>query len=130
MLRVWLRVEPFGGAFIHNQIRQRQSYANSDFDIRHIINANAVWQIPFGRGRRWLSGSNKVVDAVLGGWQLSGIYRWNSGLPVGAFISGGGVYDDARWATNWNVQTNATRTGPIESLSGSRRPCRSEVVRL
>lgn len=105
----------FGGAFIHNPIRQRQSYANSDFDIRHIVNANAVWQIPFGRGRRWLSDTNKVVDAVFGGWQLSGIYRWNSGLPVGAFISGGGVYDDARWATNWNVQTNATRIRPFES---------------
>ncbi len=105
----------FGGAFIHNPIRQRQSYANSDFDIRHIINVNGVWQLPFGRGRTWLADSNSVVDSVLGGWQLSGIFRWNSGLPVGAYISGGGVYDDARWATNWNVQTNATRTSPIQT---------------
>jgi hypothetical protein len=113
----------FGGAFIHNPVLQHRSYANSDFDIRHIINVNAIWQVPIGRGRTLLSNAPAIVDAVLGGWQLSGIYRWNSGLPVGAFISGGGVYDDARWATNWNVQTNARRGRPFESC-----PTRGDTV--
>ena len=99
----------YGAAFIHNPILQRQSYANSDFDIRHIINVNAIWEVPFGRGRRFFNNSGSVVDAILGGWQISSIYRWNSGLPVGA------PYDDARWATNWNVQSNAIRIKPIKS---------------
>ena len=104
----------FGGAFIVNPILQQSSYANSDFDIRHIININAVWQLPFGHGRFFFSDSNKVVNGVIGGWQLSGIYRWNSGLPVG-FYGDSGPFDNSRWATNWNVQSNVIRTQPVDT---------------
>jgi len=54
------------GAFILNPLRQRQNYSSSDFDIRHNINANAVWQMPFGKGRAFLNGAPKAVDAILG----------------------------------------------------------------
>lgn len=99
----------FGGAFILNPLRQGESYANSDFDTRHIINANAVWEFPFGRGRRYFSNIGGVGDAFLGGWQLTGIFRWNSGLPVGT------PFDDARWATSWNVQSNTVRIKEVET---------------
>ena len=99
----------FGGAFIHNPLRQEDSYANSDFDVRHIINANAVWELPFGRGRQFFNGASGVTNAILGGWQLGGIFRWNSGLPHFS------PYDDARWATNWNAQSSGTRIKPLES---------------
>lgn len=104
----------FGGAFIVNPVLQGQSYANSDFDIRHIINMNAVWQLPFGKGRPFLNGGNRFVDGILGGWQLSGIFRWNSGLPVG-FYGDSGPFDNSRWATNWNVQSNVIRVRPVET---------------
>jgi hypothetical protein len=96
-----------GGPFIENPIRQRDNYASSDFDIRHLINAAAVWQMPFGKGRALMNTDNRAVQAVLGGWQISGIFRWNTGLPVGS------PFDDARWATNWNVQANVTPINPI-----------------
>lgn len=104
----------YGTNFILNPIRQRQSYANSDFDIRHIINLNTIWQLPIGRGHRFLGNAGSVANTVLGGWQISGIYRWNSGLPVGA-LGQSGPYDDARWATNWNAQSNVIRIAPIQS---------------
>jgi hypothetical protein len=103
----------FGGAFILNPILQKNSYANSDFDIRHIVNVNGIWQLPVGRNRMLFGNANKFVNSIIGGWQLSGIFRWNSGLPVG-FYGASGVYDDARWATNWNVQSNLTRIREIE----------------
>jgi hypothetical protein len=99
----------YGDSFILNAIRQNDWYANSDFDVRHIININGVWQLPIGRGQWLLGDANKVVNGILGGWQLSGIYRWNSGLP--AFTP----YDDARWATNWNAQSYAVRISPIDT---------------
>jgi Carboxypeptidase regulatory-like domain len=104
----------YGGAFIVNPIRQRDSYANSDFDIRHIININAVWGLPLGRGRAFFGNANKWVNGVIGGWQLSGIYRWNSGLPVG-FYGDSGPFDNSRWATNWNVQSNVIRIRPVDT---------------
>jgi hypothetical protein len=95
------------GAFIVNPIQQRDNYGNSDFDIRHSINATALWQMPFGKGRALMRNANGVVQAILGGWQLSGIFRWNTGLPTES------PFDDARWATNWNVQARVTPTAPI-----------------
>lgn len=99
----------FGGAFILNPLRQRDNYASSDFDTRHIINANAVWEMPFGRGRRFFSGAGGLSNALIGGWQLGGIFRWNSGQPIFS------PYDDARWATNWNAQSSGVRIRPVES---------------
>ncbi|HSB74160.1 MAG TPA: hypothetical protein VLC12_00840, partial [Terriglobales bacterium] len=97
------------GAFIINPIRQGDSYANSDFDIRHNITLDAVWQMPFGKGRALMNHAPGAVEAILGGWQISGIYRWNTGLPT---IS---PYDDARWATNWNDQAGVTAVQPLNS---------------
>lgn len=99
------------GSFIVNPIRQHDNYASSDFDVRHNINADAVWSLPFGKGRTFLSNTNKAVDAIFGGWQLSGIFRWNTGLPVTSPI------DDGRWATNWDVQANVTPINPIQACS-------------
>lgn len=110
----------FASAFIVNPIRQSSWYGNSDFDIRHQINATGIWQMPFGKGQRFLSSSKGWVDALVGGWQLSGIYRWNTGLPIGTM-----PYDDARWATNWNVQANVTPTGPVQTC-----PDRANVPKL
>ena len=101
------------GAFIVNPIRQGDNYANSDFDVRHSINADAVWQLPFGKGRALLSNPHPALEAILGGWQLSSIFRWNTGLPTFS------PFDNHRWATNWNVQANVT---PTKHLS----PCPSD----
>jgi hypothetical protein len=92
----------YGSAFITNALRQRDNRAISDFDITHIINMNSIWELPFGRGRMWGSNSNKWVNGALGGWQLSTIFRYNSGLPTSSPVDVGG------WPTNWNVRSWAT----------------------
>ncbi|GBC83196.1 hypothetical protein HRbin10_02337 [bacterium HR10] len=50
----------------------------SPFDLRHAFQAYWSWELPFGTGRRWATGSS-VVDKIIGGWTLSGIVRWQSG---------------------------------------------------
>jgi hypothetical protein len=99
----------YGDGFILNPFRQRDNYAFSDFDVRHILNANFVYQLPIGKGRLLLGDSGRLADSLLGGWQIAGVVRYNSGLPFGT------PFDDARWATNWNVQSNSTRTRPVET---------------
>ncbi len=99
----------YGTAFIVNALDPNQNYASSDFDARHIINANWVVGLPAGRGKRFLNGANGFVDAVLGGWQTTGIFRWNSGLPILT------PADCCVWATNWNVQSAGTRVRPVQS---------------
>ncbi len=99
----------FGAAFIVNALFPDQNYATSDFDARHIINANWVVGLPFGRGKRFLNSSNRFVEGAFGGWQTTGIFRWNSGLPFQT------PFDCCVWATNWNVQSNGVRVQPVEA---------------
>lgn len=61
------------------------NYARSDFDRRHALQGYALYELPFGRGRRYGSNWNKVTDFFLGGVQLGGILRWYSGRPFTVF---------------------------------------------
>ncbi|WP_263367904.1 carboxypeptidase regulatory-like domain-containing protein [Edaphobacter bradus] len=56
------------------------NYGPSNFDIRHMFNVTAIYQLPFGKNGLFLN-HNSVVDAVVGGWQLSTIARVNTGTP-------------------------------------------------
>ena len=53
------------------------------FDRTHIFVASGLAELPFGRGRRWGSNWRGITDAVLGGWQISAIYKAQSGAPLG-----------------------------------------------
>jgi hypothetical protein len=99
----------YGSAFITNALLQRDNRAISDFDVSHVVNFNSIWELPVGRGRRFLTGTNKWVDGFIGGWQLTSIFRYNSGLPTSAPVDVGG------WPTNWNVRSWATALGPVET---------------
>jgi hypothetical protein len=56
--------------------------ALSTFNIPQIAQFSWVYQLPFGRGKTYGSNWNRVIDSVLGNWQLQGIYRWDDGLPI------------------------------------------------
>jgi hypothetical protein len=69
----------------------------SDFDTTHQLNANWIAELPFGKGRRFAGNSGSISDAVIGGWELSGVARWTSGFP---FTVDNGNF----WPTNWDEQ--------------------------
>jgi len=53
----------------------------ADYDRTHVFTVGHVWELPFGKGRRYLAGAGRAVDYTLGGWQFSGITRYESGWP-------------------------------------------------
>jgi hypothetical protein len=56
------------------------NYSWSDFDRRHVLQGTWVYELPFGKGRRWAN-DNSIVDHVIGGWQVSGTIISASGRP-------------------------------------------------
>ena len=52
----------------------------SDFDIRHRFVASVVYELPFGRGKKFLNGIGRAGDLVVGGWQLNNITSWQTGV--------------------------------------------------
>jgi Carboxypeptidase regulatory-like domain/TonB dependent receptor-like, beta-barrel len=63
----------------------------AEFDVRHRFVASYVWDLPFGRGRRFGSTWSPALDALLGGWQVSGIHVLQSGLALTATLGGSTV---------------------------------------
>ena len=59
-------------------------------DIPHRFSASGIFELPFGKGRKFGNHWNKTVDGVLGGWQLNAIYQWQSGRPLD--LGGSNVY--------------------------------------
>ena len=95
-------------AQIINTWAPNQLYGVSDYDATHQINGNYVWDLPFGRGRRFLATANRLTNALLGGWQTTGIVRWTSGFPFA-------VNEGGNWPTNWDIEGWATQIAPIPS---------------
>jgi hypothetical protein len=89
----------------------------SDFDTTHQINADWIVGLPIGKGKRFASSASGATEALIGGWQLSGLARWTSGFP---FTVDNGNF----WPTNWDEQGIAQmmtrpRTGHFRQPNGS-----------
>jgi hypothetical protein len=55
---------------------------------RHILTVSGVYELPIGRGKRFGGGMPRVLNGVVGGWQLSSIYRFTSGAPLTPVVPG------------------------------------------
>lgn len=71
----------------------REERGRSDFDRTHSLQAASVWELPVGRGRRFLGSSGGVVNQILGGWTVNSIFSFMSGEPFavrsGSFTANG-----------------------------------------
>ena len=61
-------------------LNRRLNRADSDFTQRHVVRANALWQMPFGGSHGSGASWHPAVKALLGQWSLSGMFQWNTGL--------------------------------------------------
>jgi len=70
---------------IQNADNPRGNYGRAATDIRNMFNGNLVYHLPFGTGKRFLQ-NGSLVNALVGGWQLSSIFQVRSGLPFSPII--------------------------------------------
>jgi hypothetical protein len=78
-------INPSDGGFgnmIPNAFMPGAHRAVSDFDLRHNFNAHGVFDLPFGHGRAFGKSASGALEQLIGGWRLTGVWRWRSGLPL------------------------------------------------
>jgi hypothetical protein len=84
------------------------------------VTLSGIYELPFGRGRRFLPAGSSVLGAVVNGWQVSGAYQFQTGEPLGLgdFIYYGdasqivlprGERDRLRWFNTAGFETNSAR---------------------
>jgi len=95
------------GAQIMNAWSPNQFRAVSDFDATHQVTANWVVDLPFGRNRAIGRNVSGFGNALIGGWQLSGLTRWESGFPFS-------VTNGYQWPTDWDLSGNAYLIAPVK----------------
>jgi hypothetical protein len=92
--------------FLVNSFDPDSNYGTSDFDLRHQLNLNWIYDLPFGHTRKFGSSSSGFVNQFIGDWSIAGLTRWTSGFPFSV--------QNCRscWPTNWNLQGNASLVNP------------------
>jgi hypothetical protein len=86
----------------------RLGYGPSLFDIRHSMNLNGTYDLPFGRGRSFVNHGG-VLDKVVGGWTLGTIFNFQTGTPF--LLGGGSGNGNPTTASTFNNDPNADGLG-------------------
>ena len=84
---------------------------DSDFDVRHSISMTGIYELPFGKGKYFGGSASGWVNQVIGGWSLSGIESWHTGL---AFRTGSNAFPIGFATVSpgiFNGDTHAIRAG-------------------
>ena len=81
-----------GLAYTYSHWMQATEYLNagdanptktiSDLDVPHRLSISGILELPFGKGRRFLSEASGLAQALCGGWQFQGVYTYQAGFPV------------------------------------------------
>ena len=97
------------GAAIQNIFNTREFRGSSDFDMRHNVTANVLYPLPIGHGRHLLSGAHGWVQEIVGGWQLSSLLRYHSGVPT--TVGGALAYNANYWLSSLAIPIAPVSSG-------------------
>ena len=90
-----------GDQSYQNAFSPAANYSNSNFDVRHAFKGYAVYQLPFGKGKQFLSG-NTLLDEAVGGWQIAGTVILQTGNPFSVFGDQANYSQAGTQFPNWN----------------------------
>jgi hypothetical protein len=108
-----------GGCQMFNAWQPYLFRAVSDFDTTHQLNANWIVDLPFGQGRLIANHVNRALDAAIGGWQLSGLFRWTSGFPYTIYNNPADYPTDWYWEGAAMPTVSHIKSGAYHQANGN-----------
>jgi len=82
-------------------IDPRVGYGPDDYNRKHVFSFSSVYELPIGRGKHFMGNANRVLDLLIGGYQLTTTTNWSSGLP---------------WTPSYNECSSDIDTGPCRPI--------------
>lgn len=89
-----------GGGALFVERPRKADYGPSDFDLRHSLAISHIYDLPFGRGQKFLSSIGSIGNVLLGGFSLRGIFVFRSGEPFNITL-GNDANDDGSVANDY-----------------------------
>jgi hypothetical protein len=123
----------FAGGFFENYYNPRENRSVTSSDIPQVVSVSYTYRLPFGKGQKFLN-SNRVANAVIGGWTVAGIHQYQSGRPIhieyDAFGGANPYFQNdgllrpniVRGQQLKNPSFQRSCSGPIQPTAG-RQPC-------
>ena len=111
----------YGGQGSQDTYNRRLEKSISQYDQTHALKFSTIFELPFGRGRRWMN-SSRLVDLILGQWRLAGIQTYYSGVPMRVTrnnpfpISNGTTRPVISSYDNWRAQVRGEKFDPAVDL--------------
>jgi|CXWL01.1.fsa_nt_gi hypothetical protein len=100
----------------------QNEYGIGDQDTTHVFNLNTIYELPFGRGKRFGAGVGKWTDRLIGGWQLTSILRISTGAPLSIIDNRGTLNRNGR--SGRQTATTSLSKAEVKKLIGVfRTPC-------
>lgn len=111
----WSKTMDFGAFGLPtNQYNAASDYGPADFDRQHVFTLAHNYNLPFGKGQRWLNNAHRFTEGVLGGWQFNGITTVMTGLPFSPMLANNA-------SLNSDMNTRGDLVGnPTDSLDQTR----------
>ncbi|MBI3949595.1 MAG: TonB-dependent receptor, partial [Acidobacteria bacterium] len=99
-----------------NPLDRKNDRAESAFSIRHRLTINAIYELPFGRGKKFLTNATGITNALLGGWSLNTLGEFRSGYPFSVLAGFGitGVGDNINIPDRPNILRSNAVLGRID----------------
>jgi hypothetical protein len=104
----------FGPSNVQNAFCPACSSGPADYDARHTINANAVVELPFGRGKSLFANAPKIVDGIVGGWQVSTLFTFRTANPIACSASG--IYNTNYLSSSLCILAPGVVNAPVTKL--------------
>jgi hypothetical protein len=99
------------GASIQDIYNLSAFRGSSDFDIRHNFNANFMYALPVGKDKWLLHNASNWVDQIVGGWQVSSVWRYSTALP--SAVQGDLAYNTNYWLSSLAVMNTPAPSGGV-----------------
>jgi hypothetical protein len=99
--------------------RPELDYSRADYDQAQVFNFNGIYELPFGKGKRFGGNAGSWLDRLIGGFQITGILRISTGAPL-TITDARGTFNRAGRATRQTPYTTLSEE-QIKNLFGVRR---------
>jgi hypothetical protein len=97
------------------------SWGRVDFNRDHVFVFSPIYELPFGRGKKYKADASKFMDYFIGGWQISNTTNWSSGLPWTPSVGEcGAISDTGPCRPNSTSKKIHTSIGSLDTVNHTR----------
>ncbi len=112
----------YSHAYNHNDdyfsVDPRVAYGPDDFNRNHVFVINTVYELPLGKGKKFMSSAGRATDLLIGGWQVTNTLNYSGGLPWTPSIAECGQISDAG-PCRPNKTSGTLNTGTSRDVTGN-----------